>query len=151
MKKYLFIIILASFYSCKNNNAVDREKKANKVVNEKAKENIAANQENVNDVVNEIGSLYNPEKMEIKENRVGTNNEREDYQVKITNSELLDNDIVNVEKHAKKIATIYYKFLSQNIKPFNFKKVIIKIEHRNTKISNFEYSEKNINQLLDLK
>ena len=59
--------------------------------------------------------------------------------------------IVMAEKHAKKIATIYYKFLSQNIKPFNFKKVIIKIEHRNTKTSNFEYSEENINQLLDLK
>ena len=141
MKKYLFILILASFYSCKNNNAVTHEKK----------ENIAPNQENVNDVANEIGALYKPEEMVIKGNRVGTNNEKEDYQVKITNSDLLDNDIVNVEKHAKKIVTIYYKFLTQNIKPFNFKKVIIKIEHRNTKTSNFEYSEENINQLLDLK
>ncbi|WP_396161324.1 hypothetical protein [Flavobacterium sp.] len=151
MKKYLFILILASFYSCKNDSAVTHEKKENKVVKEKAKENIAPNQENVNDVANEIGGLYKPEEMVIKGNRVGTNNEKEDYQVKITNSDLLDNDIVNVEKHAKKIATIYYKFLSQNIKLFNFKKVIIKIEHRNTKTSNFEYSEENINQLLDLK
>ena len=106
MKKYLFILILASFYSCKNDNAVTHEKKENKVVKEKAKENIAPNQENVNDVANEIGGLYNPEEMVIKGNRVGTNNEKEDYQVKITNSDLLDNDIVNVEKHAKKVFRI---------------------------------------------
>ncbi len=141
MKKYLFIIILASFFSCKNDNTVVQDKK----------ENIEANQKNVNTVAHEIGGLYNPEKMEIKENRVGKNDEKEDYQVKITNSDTIDNDIMNVEKHAQKIASIYYKFLSQNIKPFNFKKVIIKIEHRDRKVSNFEYSEENINQLLDLK
>jgi succinyl-CoA synthetase beta subunit len=136
--------MLVSTYSCKDDNVVNQEKK-------ERKENKSANQEKVDYVAQEIGYLYNPEKMTIKENKVGINNEKENYQITLTNSDLLDNDIENVEKHAKKIATVYYKFLFQNIKPFNLKKIIIKIEHRNTKINSFEYSEENINQLLDLK
>jgi len=73
--------------------------------------------------------------------------EKEDYQIMLSNSDLLDTDFKNTEKHAQKIASLYYKFLVRNINPFNVKNIIVRIEHRSLKIQNFEYSEENIKQL----
>lgn len=151
MKKYLILIILVCVYSCKEDNSIINEKKRAKIGNEVNKENKGPNQDKVNNIAQKFGDLYNPQKMEIKGNRVGSNNEKENYKVTLTNSDLLDSDIANIEKHAKKIAIIYYSYLSKNVKPFNFKKIIIKIEHKNNKVNDFEYSEKDINSLLDLK
>jgi hypothetical protein len=144
MKKYLLIIILISSYSCKDENFDVQEKNEGKEIK-------SVNKDRVNDLAYKIGDLYKPEGMSIKGNRVGTNNELENYQITLTNSDLLDSDIENVEKHAQKLAIIYYKFLFEKVKLFNFEKIIIKIEHRNTKTNSFEYSEENINQLLDSK
>lgn len=151
MKKYLFIIIATYLSSCKEKEIIHQENREIKIVDSTKTVHKTPNEEEVNDLALQIGKLYNPEKMSIKGHRVGTHNEKENYQVILTNSDLLDSDIANLEKHVKKIATNYYKFLNQNIKPFNFKKLIIKIEHRNAKTDSFEYSEENINQLLNLK
>jgi hypothetical protein len=149
MKEYLSIIILILVFSCKKDNTIGQEQEINesKIVNKEKAQNKAPNQEEVDDVVQEIAKLYNPKEIEIKGNRVGIHNERENYQVTLKNSNLLDSDILNIEKHAKKIALIYYDFLTQNVNPFNFKKIIIKIEHNNKKINSFEYTEKDIKNL----
>jgi len=140
MKKYLFLIILFLIYSCKHDKIILPEKK---VIKEQKNES--------HDEVMKIAGLYRPEKMVAKGKRKGTYTEKENYQITITNSNLLDNDIENIESHAQKIAIIYHKSLMKTIPRFNFKKIIVKIKHKNAKSETFEYSEENISQLLNLK
>ncbi len=135
MRNYLFaVIILLTFSSCKEEKAFSKPNKTDK------EKNIPKN--NPNTVAQKIHGLYNPGAMTIKGNRVGNNAEKEIYQIILTDSELLDADQKNIEKHAEKIATIYYEHLSKTLKPFNFEKIIVIINHRDKKIDKFEYSEK---------
>jgi hypothetical protein len=142
MKKYLFIIILIYTFSCKENDVVPQKEETHKITEQKTN-----SQEKVNDLAQKIGELYNPERMTIKGIRV-EKNEDENYKITLTNSDLIDSDIKNVEKHAQKIAIDYYRYLKQNIEPLNLKMLIIKIEHRNTKIDSFSYSNENIIELI---
>jgi hypothetical protein len=142
MKKYLFIIILIYTFSCKENDVVPQKEETHKITEQKTN-----SQEKANDLAQKIGELYNPERMTIKGNRV-EKNEDENYKITLTNSDLIDSDIKNVEKHAQKIAIDYYRYLKQNIEPLNLKMLIIKIEHRNTKIDSFSYSNENIIELI---
>ncbi len=143
MKNYLFLIILILTYSCKEKNVDNKEKKVNKLANEKKID--------TEEKIQLIGKLYQPEKMVFKGNRIGTNVEKEDYQITLTNSDLLDSDLKNKKKYADKIATIYCSYLGKTVKPFNFKKIIVKIEHRNGKTNSFEYSVEEFTKLLNLR
>ncbi len=134
MKNYLFLIILILTYSCKEKNVDNKEKKVNKLANEKKID--------TEEKIQLIGKLYQPEKMVFKGNRIGTNVEKEDYQITLTNSK---------KKYADKIATIYCSYLGKTVKPFNFKKIIVKIEHRNGKTNSFEYSVEEFTKLLNLR
>jgi hypothetical protein len=132
MKKYLYILILTSVISCKENTIKAQEKKS---------ENIDTIQKK-DDEIREIGNLYQPERMIAKQAKVRTDSKKENYQITIFNSDLLDNKTEDIENHAKKIANLFYKNLLRNIIPFNFNKIIVKIEHRNGKIKSFKYTEK---------
>jgi len=137
MKNYLFILILISFFSCKENIANAQEKKSEEtVVTEK-----------MDDEIQQIGNLYQPEKMVVKQNKIRTDNKKENYQITLTNSDLLDKDLGNVQKHAEKIVQIYYKNLVRNIVPLNCAKILVVIQHRNGKKDSFKFTEKNIHEL----
>ncbi len=134
--KYYLLIIITSFCSCMKNEVVAQEVITNNVIDE----------QKLDDKIQEIGSLYKPEKMVLKENSVESNHEKEDYQITLTNSDLLDNSsTVELEKHALNIANSYYKYLKARINPLNVKKVIVKIEHRNKQADRLEYLEENFN------
>ena len=123
MKDYLFILILISFFSCKENIVNAQEKKLEKIEIKQKME----------DEIQEIGNLYQPEKMVVKQNKIRPDNKKEDYQITLTNSDILDKDLENIETHVAKIVSIYYKNLVRNIIPFNYNKIIVEIEHRNGK------------------
>lgn len=139
MKNILYILILISVYSCDKKNYSVPGKKVN---NLNGGEKI-----NLNQQVQEIGNLYLPEEMTFKEKSIKSNSEKEDYQITLINSDLLDTDFDNIEKHAGKIASLYYKYLLSNIKPLSLKNIIVKIKHRNLKIDRFEYSKENVIKL----
>lgn len=96
--------------------------------------------------INEIGDLYQPERMEQEE--IKKENEKNDYQYTIKNSDLIDKDVENLKNHSKKIVSNYYKFLVKINHPFNYNKIIVKIIHRNGKTDIFEYSEKEMDEIL---
>jgi hypothetical protein len=100
----------------------------------------------VDDETRDIGYIYKPEKIQTEEikMKIGKNN----YQCTVTNSDLLDTDLQNIKMHSGKIAGIYYKFLIRINSPFNYNKIIVKIEHRNGKIDSFEYSEKEMRKII---
>lgn len=134
MKDYLFILILISFFSCKENIVNAQEKKLEKIEIKQKME----------DEIQEIGNLYQPEKMVVKQNKIRPDNKKEDYQITLTNSDILDKDLENIETHVAKIVSIYYKNLVRNIIPFNYNKIIVEIEHRNGKKDSFKYTEKDL-------
>lgn len=100
----------------------------------------------MNDETQEIGQLYKPEKFQTEEIKMGTG--KNNYQCTVKNSDLLDTDLQNIKMHSGKIASIYYKFLIRINSPFKYNKIIVKIEHRNGKIDSFEYSEKEMEEII---
>ena len=100
----------------------------------------------VDDETRDIGYIYKPEKIQTEEIKMKTG--KNNYQCTVTNSDLLDTDLQNIKMHSGKIAGIYYKFLIRINSPFNYNKIIIKIEHRNGKIDSFEYSEKEMQKII---
>jgi hypothetical protein len=96
MKKYLFILIIISIFSCKENNVNAQEKNSTEI----------ETKEKMQDEIQEIGNFYRPKKMVIKQNKIRTDNKKEDYQITLTNSDLLDSVSENTEIHVKKIANL---------------------------------------------
>ncbi|MET3045672.1 hypothetical protein [Flavobacterium covae] len=141
MRKHLFILILISTISCKQNLVNIPEKKIEKKSEEKSIS------EKIDDEIQQIGHLYQPERMSIKQNKIRTDNKKENYDITLINSDLLDKDIENIEKHAEKIVLLYYKNLVRNIIPFNGDKILVIIEHRNGKKDTFKFTEKEIHKL----
>ena len=132
MKKLLLVLILVSFYSCKNNKIVAQENKINKFDKEA----------NLKIGIQEIGSLYKPEKMSIKQGAIRKDNKKENYQITLTNSNFLDSLSEKTEISARKVADLYYKNLIANIFPLNYDKISVNIEHRNGKKESFKFIEK---------
>jgi hypothetical protein len=126
-----------SLVSCKENK-INSSKKIDYVQ--------ITSKEKIVDEIQEIGNLFNPERMEQKEIEKDTG--KNDYEYTLTNSDLLDKDLQNLKVHSRKIVGIYYKFLIRINKPFNYDKIIIKIIHRNGKIDIFKYSEKEIREII---
>nr|WP_315153824.1 hypothetical protein [uncultured Flavobacterium sp.] len=132
MKNHVLVIILIITSSCKDNKIFSPEKKVQKEVK---KENINSYE------VQQIGRLYQPANIIIKVNNIGGNTEKEDYQITLTNSNLLDSKLEDLQMHSKKIAALYNTFLTKTLKPFNVQKIIVKIEHKNGKNNSFEFTE----------
>lgn len=132
MKNYLFIIILFSIISCNENVKSSKERKSVEI-------EVA---DKIDDEIEEIGNFYRPEKMVVKQKKVRNDNKKEDYQITLTNSDLLDDNSENIEKQVGKIVQLYYKNLTKNNIPFNYNKIIVKIEHRNGKKEIFKYTDK---------
>ena len=85
MKNYLLIIIIIICYSCKENKTIQKQNKINKTSDfPKINPNVIAQQ---------IDSMYHPEGMTIKGNRIWVNAEKENYQITIENSKLLDSNL----------------------------------------------------------
>ncbi len=137
MRKFLYILIIISTFSCKDNVITAQEQKS-----EKQEVKVK-----MDDEIQQIGNIYQPEKMVIKQNKIRTDNKKENYQITITNSNLLDSDKENVENHAEQIVKMYYLNLSRNILDLNSDKIIVEIEHRNGKKESFKYSEIEIQKL----
>ena len=137
MRKFLYILIIISTFSCKDNVITAQAQKS-----EKQEVKVK-----MDDEIQQIGNIYQPEKMVIKQNKIRTDNEKENYQITLTNSNLLDSDKENVENHAEQIVKMYYRNLSRNIVDLNSDKIIVEIEHRNGKKESFKYSEIEIQKL----
>ena len=137
MKRILLIFILTIFFSCKENK-VNSIKKIDYV--DVDGEGNAKNTQKISEEIEEIGNLYQPERMAQEEIKKSVG--KSDYQYTLTNSELLDTDIKNLKNHSRKVVSNYYKFLNRINVPFNYDKIIVKIIHRNGKEDIFEYSEK---------
>lgn len=102
--------------------------------------------EKIDDEIHEIGRLYRPEIMQQEE--IKTKSAKNNYRYTLTNSDLLDTDLQNIKIHSREIVSIYYKFLIRTNTPFNYNKIIIKIVHRNGKIHSFDYSEKDMKEII---
>ena len=143
MKIILFIFILMNLVCCKENK-IDSQKKFDYVDvdnNGNAKKTPKTPIE-----TDEIGYLYQPERMETEE--IKKNIGKNDYQYTLTNSDLLDSDLQNLKIHSRKIVTAYYKLLIRVNIPFNCDKIIVKIIHRNGKVDILKYSEKEIQEII---
>ena len=144
MTKILFIFILLSIFSC-NESKIKNTKKIDYVnVND---EGDADESKKISDETQEIGYLYQPEIM--RQEEIKKTNGKNDYQYTLSNSDLLDNDLSNLKKHSKIIVTKYYKFLIRINIPFNYDKIIVKIIHRNGKVDTFEYSENDMQKIIN--
>lgn len=99
----------------------------------------------------EIGNLYKPEEISVKENKVGNDFEKQDFQITLTNSDSIDGDLKNVDRHAEKIALLYHSFLEENVGLVNVKMILVNINHRNTTTHNFKYTLNDINKLQNSK
>ncbi len=139
MRNYVFVIILILTSSCKDNKIFSPEKKVQKEIK---KEKINSYE------VRQIGRLYLPESMTVWGKSIVNSGVKfvdygvkEDYQITLTNSNLLDSELDNLQMHSKKIATLYNTYLTKNLKPFNVHKIIVIIEHRNGKNDRFEFPE----------
>ncbi len=128
---------MISIFSCKENVITSQEKKSEV-------KTIKAIMDNE---IQQIGNIYQPEKMVIKQNKIRTDNKKENYQITLINSNLLDNEKENVESHAEKIVKMYYENLVRNIVGLNSNKIIVEIQHRNEKKESFEYTEIEIQKL----
>lgn len=131
MKNYLYVLIITSIFSCKENIANAQQKNSENIVNI----------EKMDDEIREIGNLYQPERMVAKQGKIRTDNKKEEFKISLFNSDILDNG-KNTEIHARKIANLYYKNLIINIVPLNYSKIIVEIEHRNGEKDNYKFTEK---------
>lgn len=132
MKKYTLLFFLITLFSCKENKIEIHEKKdSKKIIIQKLDEEIQ-----------EIGSFYRPEMMQ--QEKIKTDTGKNNFQYTLTNSDLLDEDLQNIQMHSRKIAGLYYNLLKRTNSPFNYNRIIVKIVHRNGKIDSFEYSEKEL-------
>lgn len=132
-----------SLISCKENK-IDCPKKIDYVDVDNSG-NAKKTQKTSNET-DEIGYLYQPERMETEE--IKKNTGKNDYQYTLTNSDLLDNDLQNLKIHSRKIVSTYYKFLIRVNVPFDYDKIIVKIIHRNGKVNIFKYSEKEMQEII---
>ena len=140
MKNYIILVIIILFTSCNENKVNNTEIKIKKAIKKDTKDIT-----NHNDEYQKITSFYLPEKMQYKHKKDKSGNEKEDYQITLTNSDLLDTELENLKEHSQKIAILYYKKLNKNIISLNLRNVIVKIEHKNGKTDNFAFSEENLN------
>ncbi|WP_035650996.1 hypothetical protein [Flavobacterium sp. ASV13] len=136
MKTYIYLAILITLFSCKENKIEVQEKQNVKKIGPPK----------IDYEIREIGQLYRPEMMQQEEIKNG--NGKNNYRYTLTNSDLLDQDLQNIQIHSRKIALNYYNFLIKINSPFNYEKIIVKIVHRNGKIDSFEYSEKEIKEIM---
>jgi len=143
MKKILYIFILMTLVSCKENQNDSKRKIDYVDVDDNGN---AKKAQTISVEIKEIGDLYQPEIM--KQEEIKKNNGKNNYQYTLTNSDLLDTDIENLKTHSRKIASNYYKFLIRINVPFNYDKIIVKIIHRNGKTDIFKYSEKEIQEII---
>lgn len=131
MKKYFYVLILISIFSCKENIANAQQKNSEKIVEV----------ERMDDEIREIGNLYQPERMTAKQGKIRNDNKKEDFKITLFNSDILDKG-KETEIQARKIVNLYHKNLTRNITPLNFSKIIVEIEHRNGKKENYKFTEK---------
>ena len=143
MKKILSIFILINLISCKESEIKSTKKFDYVHVNE---EGIANEVQKTPNETDEIGYLYQPERMETEE--IKKNTGKNDYQYTLTNSDLLDSDLQNLKIHSRKIVSAYYKFLIRVNVPFNYDKIIVKIIHKNGKVDIFKYSENEMQEII---
>lgn len=136
MKTYIYLAILITLFSCKENKIEVQERQNVKKVGPPK----------IDYEIREIGKLYWPEMMQQEE--IKNKNGKKNYRFTITNSDLLDQDLQNIQVHSRKIARNYYNSLIKINSPFIYNKIIVKIVHRNGKIDNFEYSEKEIQEII---
>ena len=120
-----------TMFSCKENVVTAQEKKSE----------VKTSVEKMDYEIQQIGNIYKPERMQVKDGKIRTDNKKENYQITLINSDLLDSDKENVKSHAEKIAKMYYENLSRKIVDLNSNKIIVEIEHRNGKKENFKFSE----------
>lgn len=125
MRNFLSIIILILSFSCKDN----------KIIEVKEKNNTDRNNKNTYDQIQKIGHLYKPEK-------ITTETDGQNFQITLTNS-VLDKKYENLQNHSKKISALYHNHLVKTLGRFNFKKIIVKIEHRNEKSESYEFTAEN--------
>jgi len=131
-------------FSCKESKTENSKKIDYVDVDEKGN---AEKAQKIPKEIEEIGNLYQPEKMEQEE--IKKKSGKNDYQYTLTNSDLLDSDLKNLKDHSEKIVNNYYKFLIKINIPFNYEKIIVKIIHRNGRINIFKYSEKEIQEIIN--
>lgn len=110
--------------------------KDNKITKEEEKFETDRNNKNTYDQIQKIGYLFKPE-------NINTSTDGRNFQITLTNSDLLDIELENVQIHSKKISAIYYNHLVKTLVLFNFKKIIVKIEHRNGKTESYEFAAEN--------
>lgn len=140
IKKYFVLAILIFLSACNKDKTNNQETK-----NYKKTQKVSKNQTNIYVENEKITDFYLPEKMQWKSIKEKSGNEKEDYQITLTNSYILDTDIYNLDGHSQNIAEIYYKKLTRIITPLNLKNIIVKIEHKNGKTDKFVFSEEDLN------
>lgn len=127
--KRLFLIVIVVFaFSCQN---------------PKVKSEILGDSKDFSDNgIQEIGKLYNAERINTRPVKVKTDSEKKDYIIEITNSDLLEKDSINLDKYGLIIANLYKKDLIKNRS--NFKNIIVIINYRNGNNKRFEFTEKEL-------
>lgn len=140
MKKHLFIFIIFFLISCNKNTIKAQET-----------DNIRVNAETINEEIIEIGNLYQPEKMEVQQSKNNKEYKNENYQITLTNSDVLDKEENNLNIHSEKIVALYYKNLIRNSKSLDFDTIAVTINHRNGNIDIFKYDKVNfINKPIEI-
>jgi hypothetical protein len=134
-KRFFLIIILIFTFSCQNT---------------KNKTETLGDSKDFSDVgIQEIGKLYYPEKIDARPVKVLPDNVKKDYIIEITNSDLLEQDSINLKRYSKNIACLYKEDLIKNRS--NFENIIVKINNRNGKNQNFEFTHDELIKTIKIK
>jgi hypothetical protein len=143
MKRMLFLLLLMPLLSCKQDKVTSPRKLGYVNVDDAGN---ADEKKVIPNEVEEIGTLYQPERMEQEE--IKKKEGKNDYQFTLTNSDILDKDLKNIHRHARKIVRNYYQFLVKINVPFCYNRILVQINHRNGKKDLFSFSEKELQELL---
>jgi hypothetical protein len=96
--------------------------------------------------IQEIGRLYNAERIDTRPTKIGPREERKDYTIDVTNSDSLEKNLINLKLGAENIAYLYKKHLKVNRR--NPKKIIVNIKLKNRTNQSFKFDEKKLTRLV---
>lgn len=128
MRKISCFLIFFMIFSCNEKKTDSEIKPDNKEFNDKN--------------IQEIGHLYNPEKITTRPIKLYINSEKKNYEIDLFNSDLLKKEKQNLKTHSNKIALLLKEHLTKNNVDYN--DIIVRIYHKKNGKKSFQYSNQEL-------
>jgi len=131
MRKTIYFLIFAMFFSCNEKKIEHKKKPDNKEFNDQE--------------LQKIGHLYQPEIIKTRPIKLYTNSEKKNYEIDIFNSNTLKRDKENLKFHSDKIAFLLKKHLIKN--EIDYNDIIVRIYQKKDGKKSFQYSKQDLTEI----